>query len=98
MSVKAAAASQQILTGVGFLTCASAGETTGSARALGYLHDGTDTTGQVIGVLACVSGGPAEISPASPGIYFQQGIYLEVVSGTITVSVTFEALVDQLPN
>lgn len=98
VSVKAAAASSQLFTGVGYLTCATAGETTGSARALAYLHDGVDTTGVIVGVLACISGGNADVDPAPPGIYFQQGLWLEVVSGTISVSVTFAALVDQAPN
>lgn len=98
VSVKAAAASSQLFTGVGYLIAASAGETTHGAPALAYIHDGVDATGVIVGVLACISGGPANVEPAPPGIYFQQGLWLEVASGTISVSVTFAALVDQAPN
>lgn len=98
VSVKAVTASQPLFTGVGYLIAASAGETTHAAAALAYIHDGVDSTGVIVGVLACISGGPANIEPAPPGIYFQQGLYLEVASGNISVSVTFAALVDQAPN
>lgn len=98
VSAKAVTASQPLFTGVGYLIAASAGETTHAAAALAYIHDGVDTSGVIVGVLACISGGPANIEPAPPGIYFQQGLYLEVVSGNISVSVTFAAYVDQLPN
>jgi hypothetical protein len=62
------------------------------------LHDGVDASGVIIGVLGCPSGSGTDIGPGWPGIYFQTGLYLEIVTGTITVSVTFVAMVDQLPN
>lgn len=98
VSVKGATAGQPLFTGMGFLIACSAGETTHSAPALAYVHDGTDVTDTIVGVLACLSGGQADIDPAPPGIYFTSGLYLEVASGTISVSVTFAPLVDQLPN
>lgn len=97
VSVKAAAASQSLFTGVGYLMAVTFAETTGSARALAYIHDGTETTEVIAAALGAVSGGGGSVSPPNPGIYFQTGLYLEVVSGTITVAVTFAALVDQLP-
>jgi hypothetical protein len=98
VSVKAATASSELFTGVGLMMASSAAETTGSARALAYLHDGVDASGVIIGVLGCPSGSGTDIGPGWPGIYFQTGLYLEIVTGTITVSVTFVAMVDQLPN
>lgn len=98
VSAKAITASQQLFTGLGTIIEASFAETTGSARALAYLHDGTDATGGICGVLGASSGGGGEISPGWPGIYFQSGLYLEVVSGTISVAAIIVAAVDQLPN
>lgn len=98
VSVKAVTANTPLFTGIGFLIACSAGETTHGAPALAYVHDGTDVTDTIVGVLACLSGGQADIDPAPPGIYFERGLFLEVASGTISVSVTFVPLVDQLPN
>ena len=97
-SVKVASANTPIFTGVGYLTCCTGGETTHGAPALAYLHDGSDVTDKIIGVLACLSGGNVDVTPAPPGIWFDRGIFLEVVSGSITVSVTFVPYVNPLPN
>lgn len=97
-SVKAVTTNQTIFTGVGYLLCCTAGETTHGAPCLAYLHDGIDVTDKIIGVLACLSGGNVDVTPAPPGIWFDRGIFLEVVSGSVTVSVTFAPYVYQLPN
>jgi hypothetical protein len=87
-----------LFTGLGWLVNVSFGETTGAARALAYIHDGTDATGGIIAVLAAVTGGGGQVGSDSPDIYFQSGLYLEVVSGSISVAACIVALVDQLPN
>lgn len=96
VSVKAVTASQQLLAVPCFILSFSYGETTGSARALAYLHDGLDVTDVIAGVLAPSSGSGGGGDPGWPGIYCTSGIYLEVSTGTISVSVTYVPVTDQV--
>lgn len=75
--------------GAGFILCITAAESTGSAGARYHVRDGADATGYIIAALAAASNGFAPVSPCSPGIWFRDGIYLEAVSGSMHVTVTY---------
>jgi hypothetical protein len=97
VSVKATAASQQLLTGTGLIISLDANETTGGAAFGIYLHDGTDTTGQIIAALAAPASSGENVSPAPPGIPFKDGIYIERVAGTFTLVVVYLPINYPLP-
>lgn len=98
VSVKAATTSQELFTGVGHVVSFNYAETTGAAKVLAYLHDGVDNTGQIIGCLATAASGSGGADPGIPGFYFTIGLYLEVISGSLSLAVSFTAGVDQEPN
>lgn len=84
VQARAIAASAQLYAGPGMLISATWGETTGSAGAVWYLHDGQDATGELVAVIALNSGGGGGTDPGLPGPEFRNGLYLERVSGTIS--------------
>lgn len=89
-------ASALLLQGVGLIVAITAIESTGSAGARWRVHDGTDTTGEIVAFLAAVANGSCPIAPGLPGIYFRVGLYLEAVSGAMHVSVTYLPLLSPL--
>ena len=94
---KGISASQQFITDVGLLIFADANETSGSAAFLAYLHDGTDTTGEIIAALGAPANSGDVVSPGYPGVLFRNGVYIERVSGTFTISATWIPLLEQPP-
>lgn len=97
VSAKATAASVQLMTGPGLITLIDANETTGAAAFLAYVHDGTDATGPILAALGSGSAGSEVISPALAGITFRIGLWVERVSGTFTVVITYVPLREQPP-
>ena len=97
VSVKGTAASQQLLTGTGLIISLDANETTGGAAFGLYLHDGTDTSGDIIAALAAPASSGENVSPAPPGIPFRRGIYIERVAGTFTLVVVYLPILYPLP-
>ena len=51
------------------------------------LHDGQDTTGQILTTAVVPASGSLNIVLGSNGAYAEIGIYMEVVTGTLTGSV-----------
>lgn len=98
VSVKAVSASAQFFTGLGHLVSFNYAETSGTAKVLAYLHDGTDNTGQIVACLASAASGSGGSDPGLPGFYFQNGLYLEIVSGALSLAASVVPLVDQEPN
>lgn len=82
--------------GTGLIIAITAAESTGSAGARYKLHDGQDSTGQLIAALAAPANGFAPVAPAGPGIYFKDGIYVEAVSGAMNLTVTYLPLLSPL--
>jgi len=82
----AAASSQQLATGTGYIISATWAETAG-AVALQYLRDGIDSTGELLACIGLTANAGGGIDPGLPGLLFRDGIYLHRVSGTISLVV-----------
>jgi hypothetical protein len=64
-------------------------EAAGALQA--HLHDGTDNTGDHVAALAAAANGSATAWYGPNGIHCPGGIYLDVVSGTVSGSVFIRA-------
>jgi len=83
------AASVQLVTGIGLITCVNFLESTGNAAGAGYLWDGETGAGQLLACLGVPEGVGQTIAPAGPGIPFSRGIYLQIVNSSLSVVVTY---------
>lgn len=88
---------QQLLNGIGLITCITAVETTGTASMSYYLRDGTDDSGTPLALIAQLAGTGISITPCAPGVYFQRGIFAQYHSGQAAISVWYIPLLEQLP-
>jgi len=87
-------ADQQMMTGIGQVTQATLVNLAATVAGKVILYDGTDTTGDVIAALGAGAGFGSDVGPGFPGIPFRRGIFLHIVSGTVTVSVTYVPQID----
>jgi len=83
------ATDKQLLTGVGQVTNATMLNLAATVAAKVILYDGTDTTGDIIGGLGAAAGFGDDFGPGWPGVPFRRGIFMHIISGTVTVSVTY---------
>lgn len=82
-------ASAQLVTGIGRMLGVSIVNEATTVAAKAYIRDGVDATGPVIDVIACPAGSSADHSRQYPGVLVRQGIYVQVVAGTLSVSVSW---------
>lgn len=79
---------QSIKTGLGYLVGYSVRETTGAARAVLRLLDGTSTSGELLETISLAEGESASDTYSFP-IKVTSGIYVDVVSGAVEGAVRF---------
>lgn len=84
-----ASGSGQLATGAGLINCITWENFAATAACKVHLRDGIDITGQIIAYLAGPGSSSGDVSPGSPGIYFERGLYQQVVAGGMLVSVTY---------
>lgn len=65
----------------GFLVGYSVRETSGTAAAVVELHDGTDSSGQVVATIGLAAGASKEVMGGPPGVLCRAGLYATVVTG-----------------
>jgi hypothetical protein len=82
-------ASQQLMTGPGLIIGVSLAQVTGAGKTVGYLYDGTDTTGNLLAALAANTSTGITYAPCAPGIPFDRGLYINVTTGQLTITVTY---------
>ena len=87
-------ADQQLMTGIGQVTQATLVNLSTTVGAKIVLYDGTDTTGDVIGGMGAIAGSGDDFGPGYPGIPFRRGIFLHIIAGAVTVSVTYVPQID----
>lgn len=87
-SLAAVSASQLIYSGQCFLTGVTYGESTGAAPAKAVLFDGADVNGERLDFVSLAAGGFNRNNPGEPGLPVAHGVFLQVVSGTIDVTLT----------
>ena len=86
----------QLITGVGYLICASWANNSATTPSLYQLRDGTDGTGQVLLLMQSVAGGGGSIGPCWPGIPFTRGLYIDTSSGSQRIAVTYVPFTDAI--
>jgi hypothetical protein len=83
-------ASKQLTTLPGRLLGWALEETTGTASAKCRLHDGTDANGDVADRMQVGTGATAHISYFDVGVDIQSGLWVEVVSGSLSLTVYYQ--------
>ena len=82
----------QLCTGIGLVTSISALNTNATTPAQFALHDGRDATGPLIAAIGAGAAQPFTLGAGDGGIYFGSGLYLQAISGAMTVVVTYVPL------
>ena len=90
------ASTQQLVTGIGLITAISARAISATTAPQFELHDGTDSTGNILANICMAAGGGMMSGAGFPGIYFGRGLYLLGVSGFAQVTVTYIPLTEPL--
>ena len=83
------ASTQQLVTGIGLITAISARAISATIAPQFELHDGTDSTGNIMANICMAAGGGMMSGAGFPGIYFGGGLYLLGISGFAQVTVTY---------
>jgi len=78
-----------LATGIGLIICITASNPNASVAMRYTLRDGIDNTGPVLAYIACPVGYGDDITPAPPGIYFGQGLFLQDQAGGGAISITY---------
>lgn len=77
------AASFALFTGTGRLVDLTMVNQAATVAAKIRVHDGVDSTGPVVATMAAAAGSGASHSPGFPGVLIRNGVYIEVVTGTV---------------
>jgi len=89
--------SVRLYTGIGLIRFISWRNTSPSNNVYFRLRDGTGPTGPVLMVMGAAAGTGDNATPGDPGIPFGIGLYLDVITGSPHITVTFIPLLEQLP-
>lgn len=82
----ATAASAQLFTGTGRLVDLTMVNEAATVAAKIYVRDGTDNSGPVVAVMAAAAGSGASHSPGFPGVLIRNGVHVQVVAGTVSIT------------
>lgn len=82
----ALSASQPAYSGACWLLGFSVMETTGAAVASVTFYDGQDVNGKLLDRVSVSAGGTDRYNPGQPGMPVEAGIFVDVVSGTVDLS------------
>jgi hypothetical protein len=87
--------SRQLVTGAGLIVAVTISESTGSGGYYAFLHDGTDTSGEIIVQMSGPTASSQSVTPSAPYIPFRAGLYYDANYGHATLSLAWIPL-DQL--
>lgn len=62
----------------------------------GRVRDGQDVTGYPIAYMAAPAGGGGQVAPGLPGIYFGDGLFIDMLAGNLEGTITYVPLLLQL--
>jgi hypothetical protein len=90
VQLSALAASAALLTTGAVVFGWSLIEPTGAAGAVALLIDGASADGDIAGAISIAAGGESIHSTTGRGVLFERGVYVQVVSGTLTGAIYYE--------
>lgn len=94
---ESAAGSLLLTQGTGLIIFVSWRNTSSANNVEFHLRDGTDATGQVIMAMGSTGGTGGNATPGWPGIPFRNGLYLESITGTPHITVTYIPFLEPIP-
>jgi len=90
-------ASKLLLKGTGLIIGITESTIISAAQATAEIYDGYDATGNLLAVMAAITNQSSAMTVPIPGIPFHNGLYVNVVTGRPTITITYVPLIETLP-